>query len=440
MPSTLGLLLLALSRTHAYDTLYVVLTTDGATCTSAGLTPIISASECDTAVAAVNAANGKSGVSNAATIVTLSIRPSDCFSVYVYASSGYRYKYFNTRDTSHGTSTSDEIYVFCRNPYLPSPPPPSPPSPLPPPPSPPSPPSPPPSPPPPSPPPPPPSPFRPRAYATLLYVVLTADGATCASAGLTPIASAFECDTAVAAVNAANGKPGAVGAAGTEDWSFRPSGCQTGCLRAPTGYFCQSFNTDVTSHGTSTSDNIYVFCSNPYLPSPPPPSPPPPPSLPPSPPSPPVPPPPPSLPPAPPPVPVDDRCYTSFELSTSTHSCALAGHAAIESLEGCQVRAPLPAPLPCTLPAPSPLPRRSSLLSLFHPRPLPIFSAGCSRLQPRAPRLHGQFVRPALGGVHRQFARQLELRPWLPHVYISRLLHLPLRVLPLVFQHARKRL
>ena len=257
MPSTLGLLLLALSRTRAYDTLYVVLTTNGATCTSAGLTPIASVSECDTAVAAVNAANGKSGVSNAATIVTLSIRPSDCFSVYVYASSGYRYKYFNTRDTSHGTSTSDEIYVFCRNPYLPSPPPPSPPSPLPPPPSPPSPPSPPPSPPPPSPPPPPPSPFRPRAYATLLYVVLTADGATCASAGLTPIASAFECDTAVAAVNAANGKPGAVGAAGTEDWSFRPSGCQTGCLRAPTGYFCQSFNTDVTSHGTSTSDSQY---------------------------------------------------------------------------------------------------------------------------------------------------------------------------------------
>ena len=65
MPSTLSLLFLALSRTCAQlvtsDTLYVVLTTDGATCASARLAPIASKSECDNAVAAINAANGWSG-------------------------------------------------------------------------------------------------------------------------------------------------------------------------------------------------------------------------------------------------------------------------------------------------------------------------------------------------------------------------------------------
>ena len=268
---------------------------------------------------------------------------------------------------------------------------------------------------------------RARAYDTL-YVVLTADGATCTSAGLTPIASVSECDTAVAAVNAANGKSGAYYGAGTVAWSPFPSGCFSRCLTASIGYYCSKFNTADTSYGTSTSDKRYVFCRNPYLPSPPPPSPPSPPSPPPSPPSPPVPPPPPSLPPAPPPVPVDDRCYTSFELSTSIYSCALAGHAAIESLEGCQVLAPLPAPLPCTLTAPSPLPRRSSLLSRFHPRTPPFFSAGCSRLLPRAQRLDEW--------LHRRFARLLELRPWLPHVCLQ----LQQRVQPLGVQHARERL
>ena len=181
---------------------------------------------------------------------------------------------------------------------------------------------------------------RTRADDTL-YVVLTTNGATCASAGLTPIASFLECDTAVAAVNAANGKPG-FGATTIVTYSFYPTGCFSRGLSANTGYYGLHFNYADTSHGTSTSDKRYVFCTNIPLPSPPPPP------LP-SPPSPPVQPAPPSLPPAAPPVPVDDRCYTSFELSTSTYSCALAGHAAIESLEGCQVLAPLPAPLPCTL-------------------------------------------------------------------------------------------
>uniref|UniRef100_A0A7S0HHX0 Uncharacterized protein n=1 Tax=Phaeocystis antarctica TaxID=33657 RepID=A0A7S0HHX0_9EUKA len=98
-----------------------------------------------------------------------------------------------------------------------------------------------------------------------LYVVLTTDGATCASAGLTPVASASECDAAVAAVNAANGKPGH-GAARTGDHSFRPSGCYSGCLSDHTEYYCKYFNTADTSHGTNTSYSRYsafkryVFC------------------------------------------------------------------------------------------------------------------------------------------------------------------------------------
>lgn len=146
MPSTLSLLFLALSRTCAQlvtsDTLYVVLTTDGATCASARLAPIASKSECDNAVAAINAANGWSGYGTTGQ-VSYSNRPSGCFSG-CFSSSGYFCVDFNTADTSHGVE--GDRRVFCSSQPLPALPP-SPPSP---PPSPPTLPPPPPSPPPPS--------------------------------------------------------------------------------------------------------------------------------------------------------------------------------------------------------------------------------------------------------------------------------------------------
>ena len=60
----------------------------------------------------------------------------------------------------------------------------------------------------------------------------------------------------VAAVNAANGKPGN-GPARTVASRHNPSGCFSGCSSAYAGYFCDKFNTDDTSHGTSTSDSQY---------------------------------------------------------------------------------------------------------------------------------------------------------------------------------------
>ena len=120
MPSTLSLLFLALSRTCAQlvtsDTLYVVLTTDAATCASARLAPIASKSECDNAVAAINAANGWPGHGTTGQ-VSYSFRPSGCFS-NCFTTSGYYCVYFNTADTSHGVE--GDRRVFCSSQPLPA--------------------------------------------------------------------------------------------------------------------------------------------------------------------------------------------------------------------------------------------------------------------------------------------------------------------------------
>ena len=97
-----------------------------------------------------------------------------------------------------------------------------------------------------------------------LYVVLTTDGATCASARLAPIASKSECDNAVAAINAANGWPGR-GTTGQVSYSFRPSGCSSNCFSSSgSGYYCVDFNTADTSHGVE--GDTRVFCSSLPLP------------------------------------------------------------------------------------------------------------------------------------------------------------------------------
>ena len=86
------------------------------------------------------------------------------------------------------------------------------------------------------------------------YVVLTTDGATCTSAGLYPIASASECETAVAAINAANGWSGHDGGTiGELSPPAYPLGCFSQCLNEAAGYFCVSFNTADTSHGVGSS-------------------------------------------------------------------------------------------------------------------------------------------------------------------------------------------
>ena len=109
------------------------------------------------------------------------------------------------------------------------------------------------------------------------YAVLTTDGATCTSAGLMPIASKSECDTAVAAINAANGWSG-YGTTGQVSYGFRPSGCHSSCFTTttspPAGYYCVNFNTADTSHGVEGDTRVFVFCSSQPLPALPPPLPP----------------------------------------------------------------------------------------------------------------------------------------------------------------------
>ena len=74
------------------------------------------------------------------------------------------------------------------------------------------------------------------------YAVLTTNGATCTSAGLMPISSVSECETAVVAINAANGWSGSDSAYDTEDHSCPlPSGCSSRCKTASAGYYCIKF-------------------------------------------------------------------------------------------------------------------------------------------------------------------------------------------------------
>ena len=111
------------------------------------------------------------------------------------------------------------------------------------------------------------------------YAVLTTNGATCTSAGLMPIASVSECETAVAAINAANGWSGYDFAYESEEHSCAfPSGCYSSCKSASAGYFCVSFNTwPDTSHGVGCTTTTVlgittcrnVFCSSQPLQAPP---------------------------------------------------------------------------------------------------------------------------------------------------------------------------
>ena len=91
------------------------------------------------------------------------------------------------------------------------------------------------------------------------FKVLTSEGQTCASAGLTAIASAAECQQAITAVNAADGEKD-YGSVRTQDYSFGPSGCYAGCNTDYTGYFCGYFNTATTAHGVGSSAKG-IFCN-----------------------------------------------------------------------------------------------------------------------------------------------------------------------------------
>eukprot|EP01047_Picozoa_sp_COSAG01_P018299 COSAG01_NODE_989_length_12296_cov_244.291629_1_plen_584_part_10 len=98
---------------------------------------------------------------------------------------------------------------------------------------------------------------------TLWYVVVSpstgyVDGQTCTSAGFQPVISGADCSAAIQSVNAADGKPGSSSSLITIDYSFRPAGCFALCQSASTGYFCEYWNTDTNSIGSSSSR--HVFC------------------------------------------------------------------------------------------------------------------------------------------------------------------------------------
>ena len=95
------------------------------------------------------------------------------------------------------------------------------------------------------------------------YQVLVTDGATCAAGNA--ITSSDDCTEAIAAANAAIGKPGGANALQTETASNWPKGCYSIGYSESEGYKTGWFNDHATGsgRGTDVGNNRYVHCLSP---------------------------------------------------------------------------------------------------------------------------------------------------------------------------------